>query len=514
MALSDNEFIMSSSELLQAHSLLWRCSIDYMKSMSLKCAIELGIPDAIHKHGQGQPIPFSKLVASLPIQPSKAHSLYRVMRILVHFGIFKAQKVECHDHGTRQEEEELAYSLTSVSQLLITEKPSASMKMQSVGLLNLLPQTMSAWHSWSTWFQSTEDNKTLFEVAHGKTFWDCVSQEPNINFVFNDAMANNSLLMAKVAVEECKEVFENLKSVVDLGGGTGTMAKAITNAFPHVSCTVIDLPHSVLHDWDDEDCVRILKRSREAIMGGGNKEGKVILIEMSLGYAPMAAAGDRPIDEDRGLLTDEDREFYRVQREARFDIPSRVSVGSAMGMVRPRPRPRRQLEVGDVPPEPLFDEPSAEDVVDFRVGVPNRVQRRTIGENQQSIAGDVLLWVKSSNQHTSATVDGGRSFPPTPLFSSPSDGGRGTRRWNAHQQPRSPPSLHREPVDHLEIIKIEELDDQIGLRVAIEAHSGPTNKVVEEVIIIEAQLEKPTIESIIFQDLAVKPRVHVGQCWD
>ncbi|GMN69960.1 hypothetical protein TIFTF001_039005 [Ficus carica] len=61
---------------------------------------------------------------------------------------------------------------------------------------------------------------------------------------------------------------------------------------------------------------------------------------------------------------------------------------------------------------------------------------------------------------------------------------------------------------------MEKLDDQIGLRVAIEAHSGPTNKVVEEVIIIEAQLEKPTIESIIFQDLAVKPRVHVGQRWD
>lgn len=245
MAPCDNEFIMSSSELLQAHSLLWRCSIDYMKSMSLKCAIELGIPDAIHKHGQGQPIPFSKLVASLPIQPSKAHSLYRVMRILVHYGIFKAQKVEFHDHETRQEEEELAYSLTSVSRLLITEEPSALMKMQSVGLLNLLPETMSAWHSWSTWFQSKEDNKTLFEVAHGKSFWDCVSQEPNINFVFNDAMANNSLLMAKVAVQECKEVFENLKSVVDLGGGTGTMSKAITNAFPHVSCTVIDLPHVV-----------------------------------------------------------------------------------------------------------------------------------------------------------------------------------------------------------------------------------------------------------------------------
>ncbi|GMN37829.1 hypothetical protein TIFTF001_042701 [Ficus carica] len=119
----------------------------------------------------------------------------------------------------------------------------------------------------------------------------------------------------------------------------------------------------------------------------------------SIGYPQMAAAGDRrgrPFDEDRGLLADEDWEFYQVRRETRFDIPSRVSVGSAMVMVRLRPR--RQLEAGDVPTEPLFNEPRAEDVVDFRVGVPNRAQRRTMWENQRSIAGDVLPWVKSSNQ--------------------------------------------------------------------------------------------------------------------
>jgi len=36
-----------------------------------------------------------------------------------------------------------------------------------------------------------------------------------------------------------------LESVVDVGGGTGTMAKAIANAFPHIDCTVFDLPHVV-----------------------------------------------------------------------------------------------------------------------------------------------------------------------------------------------------------------------------------------------------------------------------
>ncbi|KAK3212403.1 hypothetical protein Dsin_017109 [Dipteronia sinensis] len=38
---------------------------------------------------------------------------------------------------------------------------------------------------------------------------------------------------------------------------------------------------------------------------------------------------------------------------------------------------------------------------------------------------------------TSAAVDGGRSFPPTPLFSSPSDRGRRSRRWSAHRMSSS-----------------------------------------------------------------------------
>ncbi|TXG72274.1 hypothetical protein EZV62_000853 [Acer yangbiense] len=45
---------------------------------------------------------------------------------------------------------------------------------------------------------------------------------------------------------------------------------------------------------------------------------------------------------------------------------------------------------------------------------------------------------------TSAAVDGGRSFPPTPLFSGPSDGERRSRRWSAHQRSGSPSSLHSE----------------------------------------------------------------------
>jgi methylase of polypeptide subunit release factors len=48
-----------------------------------------------------------------------------------------------------------------------------------------------------------------------------------------------------VLINECKEVFEGLGSLVDVGGGTGTVAKSIAEAFPHLDCTVFDLPHVV-----------------------------------------------------------------------------------------------------------------------------------------------------------------------------------------------------------------------------------------------------------------------------
>uniref|UniRef100_A0A0E0LVJ4 O-methyltransferase C-terminal domain-containing protein n=1 Tax=Oryza punctata TaxID=4537 RepID=A0A0E0LVJ4_ORYPU len=126
-------------------------------------------------------------------------------------------------------------------------------------------------------------------------------------------MASDSHLVVNMVLRECAEVFLGARSLVDVGGGNGTIAKAIANAFPHIKCTVLDLPHVihgsptdgtvefvagdmmhfvpsadvallkfVLHDWSNEDCVRILTRCKEAITkkeGGG----KVIIIDTVIG---------------------------------------------------------------------------------------------------------------------------------------------------------------------------------------------------------------------------------------
>lgn len=46
-------------------------------------------------------------------------------------------------------------------------------------------------------------------------------------------------------------------------------------------------PQNVLHDWSDEECVRILRRCRGAISASG-PEGKVVIIDMVVGGSPSS----------------------------------------------------------------------------------------------------------------------------------------------------------------------------------------------------------------------------------
>lgn len=221
--------LFSSSELLEAHSVVWDSTFNFIKSMSLKCAVELGVPDIIQNHGQ--PITLSDLITSLPkIHPSKTHCIYRLMRMLVHSCFLAKHK----------DEEEEKYSLTLASRLLLKDGPltMAPLVLSALDLVFVTP-----WHSLSTWFEKSHG--TVFETAHERSMWDFAARDPKFNCMVNEQMASDSKLIAKILLTECKEVFKGLKSLVDVAGGTGTMAKAISNTFPLMKCTVLDLPHVV-----------------------------------------------------------------------------------------------------------------------------------------------------------------------------------------------------------------------------------------------------------------------------
>lgn len=78
----------TDTELLQAQGDLWRHSLCYLTSMALKCAVELGIPTAIHRLGGAATLP--SLATELSIPQSKLPFLGRIMRFLASSGVFTA----------------------------------------------------------------------------------------------------------------------------------------------------------------------------------------------------------------------------------------------------------------------------------------------------------------------------------------------------------------------------------------------------------------------------------------
>ncbi|KAF7833248.1 trans-resveratrol di-O-methyltransferase-like [Senna tora] len=247
----------AEAELFQAQCHLYKHIYNFMTSMCLKAALQLNLPDIIHSHGRPMTLP--DLLLALQIEPAKSGHVYRLMCLLVHFGL-------CHYQA-----------LVHTSEFL------------------------------GDWFQGKE--LTPFHTANGMGFWDYLSQNQEFCTLFNGAMSSDSSMM-NLVIKGCRSVFEGLNSLVDVGGGKGAASRIISESLPSMHCTVLDLPHVVenmsdssnlkfvggdmfhsipsadaillklvLHAFSDEDCVKVLKKCRAAIAGKG-KEAKVIIIDI------------------------------------------------------------------------------------------------------------------------------------------------------------------------------------------------------------------------------------------
>ncbi|PIA35066.1 hypothetical protein AQUCO_03600017v1 [Aquilegia coerulea] len=283
----------AAKELLEAQAHVWNHTLNYITSMSLKCAVELSIPEIIYNHTK--PITLSELVKALSIPQIRSPYVYR---LLVHSGFFAIEKINEHL-------EEEGYVLTPSSRLLLKNSVT---NLSPFLLMITDPVMVTPFHFMSALFQEIETIPV--EAAHGTSLWNYCAQHPEFNKVFNDAMACDAKFVMSVIVKECKTIFEGSQSLLDVGGGTGTVARAISAAFPSMRCTVFDLPHVVsnlkgseniefvagdmfktipsgdiillkwiMHDWSDEECLKILKKCREAIPSK-DKGGKVIIIDI------------------------------------------------------------------------------------------------------------------------------------------------------------------------------------------------------------------------------------------
>ncbi|EHA8589789.1 putative Trans-resveratrol di-O-methyltransferase [Cocos nucifera] len=200
--------------------------------MSLKCAIQLGIPDAIH--AQGRPLTVTELASFLPVAPAKSLSLHRLMRMLAHMGFFSVQK---DPNGS----DEHAYSPSPNSKILLKDSP-ITLASWVLGSLSSTPAPLQLL---GPWFQA-DQHATPFEMSWGKPLFEMAGDDPAFNRSFNEAMASDSRLTMMAVVACCKDLFQGVSSLVDVGGGDGTTARAIAEAFPHIKRVVVyDLPHVI-----------------------------------------------------------------------------------------------------------------------------------------------------------------------------------------------------------------------------------------------------------------------------
>ena len=82
-------------------------------------------------------------------------------------------------------------------------------------------------------------------MANGTPIWEATCQVTEVNEMMNEGLSNDARLTIELIVRDCGEVFQGLASLVDVGGGRGTLARVIADAFPAIKCIVLDLPHVV-----------------------------------------------------------------------------------------------------------------------------------------------------------------------------------------------------------------------------------------------------------------------------
>jgi hypothetical protein len=132
---------------------------------------------------------------------------------------------------------------------------------------------------------------------------------------FDRAMTSHSVTQSQLVIEALQDYdFSSIRTICDIGGGHGHLMCTLLKAHPHLSGTVLDLPEAfddpselwairlsfedrctyvggdmfkevppadayclkmILHDWSDQECVRILLNLTKAVLCGG----RVLIVE-------------------------------------------------------------------------------------------------------------------------------------------------------------------------------------------------------------------------------------------
>jgi SAM-dependent methyltransferase len=248
---------------------------------TISAVSRLDVPDALQRSGH---MTAAALVAG-GIRVD-AGALERALRALASVGLFSED-----DHGR--------FGLTPLSEALTSSAPgSVKIVAEEVG---------------GTWLRILselgESIRTGEPQAHqvfGMGWWDWLNANPKELERFGEAMKANSENSMRGVLEQCD--FTGVKRVADIGGGFGHLVIALLEKYPALKGVLMDVPElipvakarnpppspvaarldyyggnmfesvptadayvmkHIIHDWDDERCLQLLRNCHRSADGTG-----------------------------------------------------------------------------------------------------------------------------------------------------------------------------------------------------------------------------------------------------
>lgn len=258
----------------------------YWVSQSIYVAAKLKIADLL-RDGPKTSDELATLTGSNP------RALYRLLRALASIGVFSETETSGY------------FGLTPLAACLQTDAPNSMH-----GFAVMLGE--EHYKAWGELLHSVQTNASAFEQVYGMNIFEYYAQNPESAQAFDEAMTNMSAIERVATVASYD--FSSFHTLVDVAGGQGSLLAAILKANPALKGILFDqdavlagaksfieaegvldrcqlmggnffesvpsgadayvLKH-ILHDWDDERAIAILKNCREAMA----ENGKLLVVE-------------------------------------------------------------------------------------------------------------------------------------------------------------------------------------------------------------------------------------------
>ena len=244
----------------------------YWTSQAISAGAALGLFDRI-KSGRS----IIELAGDLNLEPE---ALHRLVRALASAGVVSMDKAD-------------KPSLTEVGAFLTSDHPES---LQAIAIV-----CGQEWYrAWAELPYSVATGKPGFEKVYGKRFFEYMQEHAAVRTIFDSSMRGVSS-MTDMPIALAYD-FSRFKHLTDIGGGTGSQLVAVLRLNGRLEGSVFDLPpvvdaaragmraepaiarrisfnagdfmqgipggsdayfmKNILHDWPDDEAVRILKNCR------------------------------------------------------------------------------------------------------------------------------------------------------------------------------------------------------------------------------------------------------------